>query len=190
LTIISNESSNRHNITCFFCSYYLPFDKADKLKKFLEKKFNSGELIVLDKVYEESGRVAKGIVTKELDFLDDKKKLVKTDLILPPQKFFNRLENELCYGTQRYKLTSTEYEIEQKRFLETADAKLILFCEKDKHSLELDKPILVTEETRAENDGKLFKKLPEICTILNIEYCNLPTLLRDHFQINLSEYLK
>jgi len=173
-----------------FVRYYLPFDKADKLKKLLEKKFISGELIVLDKVFEESGRVAKGIVTKELDFLDDKKKLVKTDLILPPQKFFNTLEHQLCYGSQKNKLSSIEFEIKKNEFLVTADAKLILFCEKDKHSLELDKPILVTEETRSENDNKLFKKLPEICTILNIDYCNLPTLLKDHFQINLSEYLK
>ncbi len=36
-----------------FVRYYLPFHKVDKLKKLLEKKFNSGELIVLDKVYDE-----------------------------------------------------------------------------------------------------------------------------------------
>ena len=173
-----------------FVRYYLPFDKADKLKKLLEKKFNSGEVIVLDKVYDESKFVAKGIVTKELKFLAKSPKIVKTDLILPEHKFFNRLENELCYGAQKNRLTTTQFEKMKEEFLETADAKLILFCEKDKNSLELDKPILVTEETRSENDNKLFKKLPEICTILNIEHCNLPTLLRDHFQINLSEYLK
>lgn len=173
-----------------FVRYYLPFDKADKLKKLLEKKFNSGEMIVLDKVYDESKFVAKGIVSKELTFLAKSSKIIKTEILLPEQKFFKRLENELCYGTQRNKLTATEFEIQQKKFLETADAKLILFCEQDKKSLGLDKPILVTEETRSENDNKLFKKLPEICAILKIEHCNLPTLLRDHFQINLSEYLK
>lgn len=173
-----------------FVRYYLPFDKVDKLKKLLEKKFNSGQMIVLDKVFEESGWVAKGIVTQELDFLSDKKRLVKTDLILPDQKFFNILENQLCYGSQKNKLTPTEFEVKKKEYLETADAKLILYCEQDKKSLELDKPIIVTEETRSENDNKLFKKLPEICTILNIVNCNLPTLLKDHFQINLSEYLK
>lgn len=118
------------------------------------------------------------------------KKLVKTDMILPEQKFFNILENQLCYGSQKNKLTDVQFEIEQKRYLNSADAKLILFCEKDKNNLGLDKPILVTEESRSENDGKLFKKLPEICSILNIEHCNLPTLLKDHFQINLSDYLK
>lgn len=173
-----------------FVRYYLPFDKADKLKKLLEKKFNSGELIVLDKVYEESRFVAKGIVSKELSFLTKSTKIIKTDLILPEPKFFKRLENELCYGAQRNKLTTIEFEIEQKKFLESADAKLILYCEKDKNSLELDKPILVTEETRSENDNKLFKKLPEICAILSIDHCSLPTLLRDYFQIDMSEYLK
>ncbi len=173
-----------------FVRYYLPFDKEDKLKKLLERKFKSGELIILDKVFEESGRVAKGIVIKELKFLADKKKQVKTDVILPEQKFFNILENQLCYGAQKNRLTSTQFEKLKEEFLDTADAKLILYCEQDKNALELDKPVLVTEETRTENDNKLFKKLPEICSILNIEYCNLPVLLRDHFKINLSEYLK
>lgn len=173
-----------------FVRYYLPFDKADKLKKLIERKFNSGELILLDKVFEESKYVAKGIAVKELKFLGDKTKHVKTDSILPEQKFFNILENQLCYGSQKNKLSPTEFEKKKTEFLETADAKLILYCEKDKNSLELDKPILVTEETRTENDSKLFKKLPEICTILSIEHCNLPVLLRDHFKINMSEYLK
>ncbi len=173
-----------------FVRYYLPFDKANKLKTLLEKKFNSGELIVLDKVYDESKFVAKGIVNKELEFFTKSPKIIKTDLILPEQKFFRRLENELCYGAQKNRLSATQFEKMKEEFLETADAKLILFCEKDKNSLELDKPILVTEETKTENNNKLFKKLPDICTILNIDHCNLPTLMRDHFQINLSEYLK
>ncbi len=170
--------------------YYLPFDKGDKLKKLFQKKFNSGEVIVIDRVFKESKFVAKGIVLNELEFLADKSKHIKTDLILPDQKFFNSLENQFCYGAQRNKLTSTEFEVKKKEFLETADAKLILYCEKDKNSLELDKPFLVTEETRTDNDSKLFKKLPEICTILDIEHFNLPALLKDHFKINLSEYLE
>lgn len=173
-----------------FVRYYLPFDKGDKLKKLFEKKFNSGEIIVLDKVYEEAKYVAKGIVIKELGFLSKSTRVVNTQVLLPQPKLFRRLENELCYRAQRHKLTQTEYDVEQNKYLESADAKLILFCEKDKNSLELDRPILVTEETKSENDNKLFKKLPEICFILNIDNCNLPTLLKDHFRISLSEYLK
>jgi hypothetical protein len=53
-----------------------------------------------------------------------------------------------------------------------------------------DKPILVTEETISENDKKLFKKLPEICKLLEIEHCNLPTLFKKYFKINFSDFLK
>ena len=118
-----------------FVRYYLPFDKNAKLKKLLERKFKSGELVVLDKVFEESGRVAKGIVIKELDFLNDKKLLVKTELILPDKKFYNRLDNELCYRAQRNKLSSTEYEVEQQRFLESADANSYSFVKKTRKVL-------------------------------------------------------
>ena len=121
-----------------FVRYYLPFDKADKLKNLLEKKFNSGELIVLDKVYDESKFVASGIVYKELKFLTKSSRIIRTDLILPEQKFFNRLENELCYGSQKNRLTTTQFEKMKEEFLEKADAKLILFCENDKNSLELN----------------------------------------------------
>lgn len=178
------------NSLLFFVRAYLPFEKEGKLKNFFQQKFNSGEIIVLDKVFEQSKFVAKGIVIKELKFLDDKKKLVKTELILPEPKFFNRLDNELCYRAQKNKLTPTEYEVKKEEFLDDADAKLILFCETEKKKLELDKPILITEETRTENDNKLFKKLPEICDILEIDHCTLPVLLKDHFSINLSDYLK
>ena len=119
-----------------FVRYYLPFDKADNLKTLFEQKFISGELIVLDKVFEESGRVAKGIVTKQLEFLDNKKKLVKTDLILPEQKFFNILENQLCYGTQKHKLKTTEFELNE----EFSSVKKIL--EKLKKSSQLIKSVV------------------------------------------------
>lgn len=170
-----------------FVRYYLPFDKQDKLKLLLSEKFEHGELIVLDKVFDESRFVAKGIVIKELDFLNKTSKHVKTNLILPQPKFFNILDNQLCYGAQKNKLSITQFEIERNRFLETADAKLVLYC--NNNSSPTDKPILVTEESRTDNDSKLFKKLPEICNVLNIDHCSLPVLLKEHFKIKLSDYL-
>jgi hypothetical protein len=50
--------------------YYLPFEKNDKLRKLIEKKLNSGELIIIDKVHEEAKYQSKGIILKELDFLN------------------------------------------------------------------------------------------------------------------------
>lgn len=168
--------------------YYLPFDKDDSLKKFIIGRIDAGEIIILDKVFEESKFIAKGIIIKELN--PPKNKIVKTSDILPAPKFFNQLEHQFCYGVQKNRLNSAEFEIEKNKFLDSADAKQILYCIKDKNSLDIDRPILVTEETKTENDSKLFKKLPEICTILEIEHCNLTTLLNDHLKINLSKYLK
>ncbi|HNO71609.1 MAG TPA: DUF4411 family protein [Bacteroidia bacterium] len=169
--------------------YYLPFEKNDKLRKLIEKKLNSGELIIIDKVHEEAKYQSKGIILKELDFLNEKSKHIKTSSILPDAKFISQLENQLCYGAQKNRLTPVEFEVAKNKFLDTADAKLIIYCDKEKNAM-IDKPILVTEESRSENDSKLFKKLPEICDLLSIEHCNLPTLLKTHFGIKLSDYLE
>ena len=168
--------------------YYLPFDKDDSLKNFINHRIETGGIIIIDKVFEESRFVSKGIILKDLN--PPKNKAVKTNEILPTEKFFNQVENQFCYGIQKNRLNSAQFEIEKNKFLDSADAKQILYCIKDKNSLDLDKSILVTEETKSENDNKTFKKLPEICSMLEIEYCNLPTLLKDHFKINLSEYLR
>lgn len=168
--------------------YYLPFDKDDSLRKFIIGKIEAGEIIIIDKVFEESKYIAKGIIIKVLN--PPKHKVLKTNNLLPTAKFFNQVENQLCYGSQKNRLNSAEFEVEKNKFLDAADAKQILYCIKDRNSLDIDKPILVTEETKSENDSKTFKKLPEICEILEIEYCNLTTLLRDHFKLHLSDYLK
>ncbi|OFX58809.1 MAG: hypothetical protein A2046_05550 [Bacteroidetes bacterium GWA2_30_7] len=167
--------------------YYLPFDNNKSLRKYIKKLIDTGEIIILDKVYEESKYTSKGIILTELNFLKDKQ--FKTNDILPNPKFFNQLENQFCYGSQRNRLDASEFELAKKKYLNSADAKLLLYCMRDKDSLELDLPILVTEETKAENDNKLFKKLPEICSILEIGHCSLPLLFRDYLKISISKYL-
>ncbi|MFP5470068.1 MAG: DUF4411 family protein [Bacteroidia bacterium] len=174
--------------------YYLPFDKDDSLKNFIQKKVESKEIIVLDKVHEESKYVAKGIVLKQLDFIKEKSNTVKTADLLPYPKFFNIVDNQLCNQTiKKLKgINETEYEKQKNEYLDSADGKLILYClsEKKQNTLLDDKTILVTEETSSENDSKLFKKLPECCKILELENCTLPTLLENHYNIKLSNYLK
>lgn len=170
--------------------YYIPFDRDDSLKKFFKKKIESKEIIIIDKVAIESKRNDKGIITKTLEFIDDKKNQVKTDALLPEASFLRDLENRLCYGARKNTLDEFEFENRKQAFLEEADAKLLLFCLSNKGGLNLDKFILVTEESKTDNDGKLFKKLPELCDLLNIEHCNLPSLLIEHYNINLSKFLK
>lgn len=170
--------------------YYIPFDRDDSLKNFFKNKIESKEIIIIDKVAIESKRIDKGIITKTLGFIDEKKNQVKTDILLPEASFLRDLENRLCYGARKNTLDEFEFENRKQVFLEEADAKLLLFCLSNKGGLNLDKFMLVTEETRTDNDGKLFKKLPELCELLNIEHCNLPSLLIEYYNINLSKFLK
>lgn len=170
--------------------YYIPFDKDDSLKTFFRQKVESKEIIIIDKVAIESKRNAKGVITKSLEFIENKKNQVKTDILLPEASFLRDLENRLCYVARKNTLEEIEFENRKQVFLEDADAKLLLFCLSNKGVLNLDKFMLVTEETRTDNDGKLFKKLPEMCDLLNVEHCNLPSLLIDHYRVNLSKFLK
>ena len=162
--------------------YYLPFDKYGILKNLIKEKAESGEIIILDKVIEESTYKGQGVIVKTLDFLKEKSNHTKSNELLPNQRFFNMLENQFCVQIQRRKITDVEFEIKKKEYLASADAKLILYCKENQNQL-IDKPLLVTEESNTENDGKVFKKLPSICDILEIEYCNLPHLLKEHFKL-------
>ncbi len=127
--------------------YYLPFDKDGNLKSLIKNKIDSGEIIILDKVIEESKRVAKGLIIEKLEFLKAKNIQYKTQDLLPNQKFFNQLENSLCYGSQKNRLSEIEFDKLKEDYLNSADVKLILFCLQDKNTLELDNPVLITEET-------------------------------------------
>jgi hypothetical protein len=166
--------------------YYLPLDKSGFLFEEIRDKISTGEIIVLDAVYEESKYQSKGIILKKLDYLTDKgflkeyKIIVKTDELLPlaPVKFMNMLKNQFVANQfQLRKLTDAEFEVKKKEFMESADAKLIMYCQhliKDNADEEI---YLVTEETAAANDFKLFKKIPAICEILGIPVITLPELL-------------
>lgn len=59
--------------------YYLPFDADNILFKVIKSKFKYGEIILLDKVYDECKFIAKGIVISSLDYLENKKLRVKTE---------------------------------------------------------------------------------------------------------------
>lgn len=55
--------------------------------------------------------------------------------------------------------------------------RLILFCLNFKKVNPQEEIFLVTEETEESNDSKVFRKIPAICRILEIETLNLPQML-------------
>ena len=90
--------------------YYLPFDKDLVLYNFFKSRVESGEIVILDKVYEECKYTAKGIVIETITYLENKKNRVKTEDILPNRRFFNQLENQFINRAIRNKLSDVEFE--------------------------------------------------------------------------------
>lgn len=172
--------------------YYLPFDKKSILFNFFKKKIEEGEIIIIDKVYEQCAYSAKGLVIAKLVFLSDKTFMKKTKLphktdtlIAPsPSKFLRMMENQFVVAVQRKKLTDVEFENRKNTHLNDADMKQIILC------LNLindgEDVTLVTEETIDSNDNKLFKKIPAICRELNIKTMTLPELINQYEEIEFS----
>lgn len=168
-----------------FVRYYLPFDKNGTFKSLFNSKYDSGELIVLDKVFEESKFISQGIIIRELPFIEEKSKHINTSSLIPNKKFFNLLENQFCNkDIVRLKgITDVEFEQEKTRFLTTPDANLLLYS----LSIKDKSPIIVTEETKTANDNKIFKKIPENCKAIELACCTLPDLLKNHLQVDISK---
>jgi len=74
--------------------YYLPFDTKNILYDLFQKKIESKQIIVLDKVFEECKFTSKGAVLKSLEYLATKSNQTKTSSLFPTQKYFNQLENQ------------------------------------------------------------------------------------------------
>jgi len=173
--------------------YYLPFDKKGVLFNFFKIKIENGEIIIIDKVFQECTYNSKGIVLTTLDYLKDKiflkssKVPYKTDSLLAPSpaKFLRQVENQFVNTVVRRqkKLSDTEFENQKNSFLNDADMKQIILC------LNLikdgERVVLVTEETESSNDNKLFKKIPAICKELEIETMTLPELIAKYDGIDI-----
>lgn len=167
--------------------YYLPFDVGNNLYELIKKKIQNGEIIVLDAVLTECKFQSDGLVLKKLDFLEDKgfkkqyKIPLKTDDLLPPApaKFIRQVESQFTIGVMKNKLEDFEFELEKERWLKSADAKLIIYCLNHIHegTLIFEDVFIVTEESRSQNDSKVFQKIPSICDMLNINVLTLPELI-------------
>lgn len=98
---------------------------------------------------------------------------------MPTRKFFNQLEHNFINAAVKNKLSEVEFENRKNAFLNSADAKLLLYSQANSS----ENIVIVSEETEASNDNKSFKKLPAICKILNLEIITLPQLLERYDEI-------
>lgn len=165
--------------------YYLPFDNEHHLIDFFQSKIASGNIVIIDKVYQQCQYQAKGLILEKLDFLTEKvflkesKQPFKTsDLLIPnPKKFFHLLDSNFVNSIvkKQKKITDAEFEVQKESFLEDTDMKLVIaalnFIQKGEDVL------LITEETSSSNDNKLFNKIPLICSELKIGTKTLPELI-------------
>ncbi len=172
--------------TCSMLSlvrYYLPFDKEIKLFNLIHDKVRTGEIILLDRVIDESSTVASGTIVKTMPFVSDRKNQKSTAQIFPDRFFFQMLEDDFVNKHIRRKLSHAEFENDKYNYLKSGDVKIILYCLSIQNAGE--DIIVVTEETANSNDKKTFKKIPAICRILGIESMTLPQLIETYPEIDL-----
>lgn len=151
--------------------YYLSIKDEVKLLNYIESKFRSGDLILLGTIHFEVSHTNKGSAINAMKFLDEKAlRYDDTFLKAPaPRVFSNQLDNNLCITLLKKNLSSEEYLQQKAAYLETGDAKMILYA---LNNMALD-PVIITEESKYNNDGKLFKKLPAICDFLGIKHMSI-----------------
>lgn len=165
--------------------YYLPFDKKKILFEIVKAKIANGEILVIDKIIDECEYTSKGIVLETLSFLTDKvfnkthKLPLNTEFILPPApaKFYRMVDNNFVVTVQRKRLNETQYDSLKNDFMNSADMKMILTSLKLRSENPMEEICLVTEETEASNDNKVFKKIPAICSQLDLQTINIQQLI-------------
>lgn len=170
--------------------YYLPFDNEKIIYNFFKKKIENKEFILLDEVVSECSYVAQKIVVNNLDFLRKKSNIVRTNNLLPNKRFYNLLENQFCNQFLKRRLNDAEFENSIDAFIKSADAKIILQALEFKKDVIFNDVIIVSEETESGNDNKLFKKIPAICKVIDIDCITLPQLIdryKGEIEINLAK---
>lgn len=174
--------------------YYLPFDHQKMIYKHVKQALENKRIILIDEVLQECSFVAKGIVLQKLDFLTEKSFLKSNDIPIktkdiipvPPKKFYNMVDYNFTTPVKS-RVTDVEFERHKQEFLDSADARMVIYVFNYQHENPLLELAIVTEESGQANDNKAFKKIPAICDQLNIQSITLPDYLAscDDLDMNL-----
>ena len=81
------------------------------------------------------------------------------------------LDNNFCVRLVKNELTEQEYVQQKAEYSMTADYKILVYSMKEQNlnGIIKEEYYVMTEETRLQNDGKLFKKLPLLCEQIGVE---------------------
>lgn len=161
-----------------FVKYYLPFDKKGELQNFLCNGFNKKEFLLLQEVEKECKCVSQGLVFEK--FLKPTNTKVTSFNDVPDIKIHREIDNNLVASRKKNRLTLEEYEIQKSIFMNSADFKLIYYA------IQNPQCTIITEESLAENDNKLFKKIPKICEIKRIRCLNLTNFIQENLELSFS----
>lgn len=162
-----------------FVRYYLPFDSKGVLRNFIVEQVRQGSVVVLDTVWDECRYVAQGKVAQELpelqEFVED------TSSLLPPsqQKMSNLLDENFCYKKLKNMLPDEQYALQKQSFMKSADYRIIVKSMQPKDMFDEGCSVL-TEETSASNDNKVFKKLPLILKSIDIPVVNISQFFKNN----------
>ncbi len=174
-TIIDTSSLVR------MAQYYHPFDSTDALNAFLQTEIKNGSVIILDRVLKEIQFVSQGIAYKTFSCLKNKKFIRSTKDLIPPQRFYNMLDNNFVDRAMRnlkFRDDENGYQDARQSYLQGADCNMIVYAMKE--NTVIDPIQILTEESVNLNDGKLFKKIPSICKELNIPTVNVVEYFKQH----------
>lgn len=159
--------------------YYHPFDKDGRLFEFVRSKFQGKEIIVLDAILNEAKFTSKGIALKAYPFIEERKDLIVDTKELMPystKKFGNMVDKNFAVAAL-VNNGKVNYSIMKQRFLNSGDGKLILTMYNRLHDDKEVKICIVTEESKAGNDNKIFKKIPVLCDFIGAKCISLVEFL-------------
>ena len=173
--------------------YYFDRDFSNiictKILDFFIEKVRIGDIIIIDKVFEEFKNW--GMNSKEKKYFQNGIDKFKKDTTTPD--FLDMVEtliDENKVEREVAKLSKEALDIEIQKYRDTtADLYLIAYCQKLKGIRE--DVILITEESKGA-DGKIIKKIPAICMKepKRIRWENLPYVMFDFYKEELKFELK
>lgn len=169
--------------------YYLPFDKEDTLKNFFKEQILEKNIIVLDLVEKECEYQGQGQVIDAMPFLKEPKFKTSTSSLVATAKIHRMLDNNFIVGSLKNEYNDAQYDLLKTDFMKSADFGIVLYA-MTKSTSKKNKFIVVTEETGVSNDGKPFKKIPEMCKIIEMPSMTLPEFIQQKNLVDISITVK